>query len=75
MSEHFDFIRDLERQSAEQDALLHRAAEMLRKLEWFPKTPTSASTCPSCGNYYHERHSPNCALAALIRELESRLAL
>lgn len=68
--------------SAPYRALLHRAAEMLRKHEWRDVFIDNGGygdhwelQCPSCHAAQKDGHADDCALAALIRELESRLAL
>lgn len=75
-------IRWLESEHTADRALLHRAAEMLRKLEWQDVFLDNGGygdhwelQCPSCHAAQKDAHAPDCPIPALIRELESRLAL
>lgn len=49
--------------------LLARCREVLREVEW--RTPLPYEQCPSCRGVYAD-HSPDCKLAAVLKELEEK---
>lgn len=60
----------LEAARAADRALLHRAAEMLKALDDYYDLVDGV--CFKCHRWSHEGHRRDCALDALIRELEQR---
>ena len=57
-----------QRENARLRARVAALEGMLREVEWYGGSPDEGQWCPICGEYDHEGHLEDCALAAALRE-------